>query len=142
MTMTTLWNHQVHGIKVGEVVPDLGLFYEQGSGKSRTLIEILRRRYAKSDRVMKTLILAPVIVCPNWKREFAMYSKIPQKDIVVLLDSEKKRIQEFIKAVGSDLSGNKIIVTNYEAMQMTDLYKLLLAWGIEILACDESQRLS
>lgn len=139
--MTTLWNHQVHGIKVGEVVPDLGLFYEQGSGKSRTLIEILRRRYAKSDRVMKTLILAPVIVCPNWKREFAMYSKIPQKDIVVLLDSEKKRIQEFIKAVGSDLSGNKIIVTNYEAMQMTDLYKLLLAWGIEILACDESQRL-
>lgn len=136
-----LWNHQVYAIRVAEVCDDLGLFFEQGTGKTRTTIEILRRRYAKRDRLMKTLILAPAIVCPNWKTEFGLYSKIRSKDIVVLTGSGKKRVQDFIKAVGSDLSEGKIIVTNYEAMQMDDLYLLLQGWKPEVLVCDESQRL-
>lgn len=138
---TPLWEHQVHAIREAEVTPDLGLLFEQGTGKTRTLIEILRRRYAKVNRIRKTLILAPVIVCPNWKREFAMYSKISQKDIVVLTGAGKRRALDLIKAVGDDLSGNKILITNYEAMQMEDLVALIYHWRPEILVCDESQRL-
>lgn len=138
--MRPLWQHQVHGIRVAEVVPDLGLFYEQGTGKTRTMIEILRRRYAKNKRLMRTVIFAPLIVCENWKNEFKLYSKINPNDIVVLLDSQKKRVKDFLYHVGPDLSGAKIIVTNYESCQMDDLYSLLTKWKPEVLICDESQR--
>lgn len=138
--MRPLWNHQVHGIRVAEVVPDLGLFYEQGTGKSRTTVEILRRRYAKAARLMRTVIFAPVIVCPNWQNEFAMYSKINPRDVVVLSGSQKNRIKQFLYHVGDTLEGSKIFVTNYESCQMDDLFNLILKWKPEILVCDESQR--
>lgn len=140
MTSRPLWNHQVHAIRVAEVVPDLGLFFEQGTGKTRTLIEILRRRFAAAGSLQKTLVFAPIIVCENWKSEFKLYSKINPLDVVVLTGPGKKRIAEFLRQVGDDLSGRKIFVTNYESTQMKDLYKLLSLWSPEILVCDESQR--
>lgn len=141
MDSRPLWNHQVNAIKAGLVLNDLGLFFEQGTGKTRTMIEILRRKYAEKGRLRKTLIFAPVIVCENWKKEFKMYSKINQGDILVLTKSGAKRRDEFIKAVGEDLSKAKIVVTNYEATQMEDLYKLIMLWSPEVMVCDESQRL-
>ena len=136
-----LWKHQADAVRLADTHKDVALLMDMGVGKSRTAIEILRRKYAKVGRLRKTLILAPKIVCPNWKNEFKMYSKVLQKDIVVLLGTGKKRVKEFLTAVGEDLQGNKIIVTNYESMQMEDLFALLRAWGVEILVCDESQRL-
>ena len=135
-----LWNHQVHGIRVAEVVPDLGLFFEQGTGKSRTTVEILRRRYAKAGRLMRTIIFAPIIVCENWKNEFKMYSKISPLDVVVLTGSGRQRAKSLLYHLGDTLDGNKIIVTNYETCQMDDVYNMLLKWKPEILVCDESQR--
>jgi len=136
-----LWNHQVHAVAVAMRMRDLGLFMEMGVGKSRTMIEILRRKYAEAGKLRKTLIFAPVIVCENWKKEFKMYSKVNQSDILVLTASGKKRVQEFVNGVGTTLSTSKIVVTNYEATQMEDLYKLIMMWQPEILVCDESQRL-
>lgn len=138
--MKPLWNHQVHAIRVAEVNPDLGLLMEMGTGKTRTMIEILRRRYAAVNRLRKTLILCPIIVCENWNAEFKLYSKINPSDILVLTKSGRKRVKDFISAVGEDLSKAKIVITNYEAMEMEDLYKLLMLWNPEILVCDESQR--
>ena len=139
--MRPLWAHQVQAIKAGLALRDLGLFFEMGTGKTRTMIEILRRKYAEKGQLRKTLILAPVIVCENWKQEFKMYSKVPQGEIVVLTKSGSKRVSEFITAAGEDLSKAKIIVTNYESMQMEDLYKLFMLWNPDIMVCDESQRL-
>jgi len=136
-----LWAHQIQGIKAGLVLRDLGLFFDVGTGKTRTLIEILRRRYAEKGKLRKTLILAPIIVCPNWKKEFAMYSKISPRDIVVLTGSGVQRTKQFLSAVGDTLGGAKIIITNYETTQMNELYKLIMLWTPEILVCDESQRI-
>lgn len=136
-----LWKHQLEAIKAGEVLTNLGLFFEMGTGKSRTIIEILRRRYAAAERIKKTIIFCPVIGCPNWKEEFAKFSKINPKDIVVLNKAGKKRVEMFMSAVGEDLSRGKIIITNYEATEMKDLYNLLKLWNPEIVVCDESQRL-
>jgi SNF2 family DNA or RNA helicase len=127
-------------IRRAEVVKDLFLGMEMGTGKTRTLIEILRRRYAREKRLMKTLIICPVIVCDNWKREFAMYSKINPNDIIVLTQAGKKRCQEFIAAVGDDMKRPKIVVTNFAGMLINDLYELIMAWGPEILTVDESQK--
>ncbi len=131
----------MEAVKLGQVLPNLGLFWEMGCGKSRAIIEILRRKYADTMAIRKTLILAPPIVCPNWKDEFAKYSKINPKDVVVLQKSGKQRVQKFLQEVGEDLTRAKIVVTNYEAMEMKDLYELLKLWGPELLVCDESQRL-
>jgi SNF2 family DNA or RNA helicase len=136
-----LWNHQVLAIRTAELLPDLGLFFEQGTGKTRTLIEILRRRFAKVGSVRKTLILCPIIVCENWRNEIKMFSKINPNDVLVLTGAGKNRVRDFKRGAGDDLKGRKIIVANYESMQMEELYKLIMLWSPEVLVCDESQRL-
>jgi SNF2 family DNA or RNA helicase len=140
--MTEMWKHQEYAVRLAEVEQDLALFFEQGTGKTRTLIEILRRKYAKAGGIEKTLIFSLPRVCPQWKyEEFPKYSKIPLTQIVILNGSEKKRCADFIKAVGEDLTGNKIILTNYEALQMKSLHKLLVAWKPVIMGYDESDNL-
>ena len=104
------------------------------------MIEILRRKFAESNRVRNTLIFCPIIVCENWKREFAMYSKIQPHDIVVLTGAGKRRMLDLKKHLGEDLSKHKIIITNYESVQMDAVYTTLLQWGVDLLVCDESQR--
>lgn len=138
--MRPLWNHQVEAIKRGLTHQDIFLAMEMGTGKSRTTIEILRRRYHENGRLMKTLIICPVIVCDNWKREFAMYSKINPNDIIVLTQAGKIRTREFIKATGDRLERAKIIVTNYQGLLMDDLYNLLKQWQPEIIVVDESHK--
>lgn len=137
-----LWNHQVYAIQRAQINPDLGLLFEQGTGKTRTLIEILRRQYAKAGSLRRTLILCPPIVCPNWKNEFKMFSKINPNDIVILAKSGKQRIATLAeKCYDKDLKAlPKIIITNYESVQMEDLFKLIMLWQPEIMVCDESQR--
>lgn len=133
-----LWQHQVQAIRAAEVEPNIGLFFEQGTGKSRTMIEILRRHYAKAERIKRTLILCPLIVCENWKREFAQYSKIDPNCIVILKGSAKIRKATIMQLMRQ--RPNSIVVTNYESMQMSDLVQVLHHWHPEILVCDESQR--
>jgi len=113
---------------------------DMGTGKTRTMIEIVRRKFAEKNSLRKTLIICPVIVCENWKREFKMYSKIAQKDIVVLTGSGASRIKKLTEEVGTTLAGKKIIITNFESMQMEELYKLIMLWNPEILIVDEAQR--
>jgi len=136
-----LWNHQLEAIRRAETERDLGLLFEMGTGKTRTVIEIVRRKFAAKGALRRTLILCPAIIRDNWKHEFKMYSKISQRDIVVLKDSCVKRVAMFTEAVGIHTSEPKIIITNYEALEMDDLFQLLIRWRPEILICDESQRL-
>ena len=131
----------MEAIQLSQRLPDMGLFMEQGTGKTRVAIEILRRLYASRGVMRKTLIIAPVIVCPNWKHEILMYSKIKERDIVVLQGAGTKRAKVFLKEVGETLAGSKIVITNYEALEMDLLYDLFKAWRPEIVICDESQRL-
>lgn len=141
MTELPLWEHQIRAIRAAEEVRDLGLLMEQGVGKTRTLVEVLRRKYAKVGKIRRTLILCPAIVRDNWKNEFKLYSKISQKEIVVLKGSARQREDLFIHNVGIDLATPKIVVTNFEAVEMEDLYNLFIKWRPEILVVDESQRM-
>lgn len=139
--MSDLWLHQIDAIKVAAHKRDLALFWEMGTGKSRATVEIIRRKFAYHERVMRTLILCPSIVCDNWRDEWLKFSKIKDKDILVLNKSQKHRCEVFTKNMGENLENGKIVVTNYEAMEMKDLFQLIKTWQPEILVCDESQRL-
>lgn len=136
-----LWNHQVQAIRMAEERDCLALFADMGTGKSRMVVEILRRRYAKHGRILRTLILCPIAVCKNWKQEFALYSKVNPADIVVLNQTGAGRIKEMIKWAGDDLGRHKIFVTNYHATNMKDLYALMQRYNFEVIVGDESQKL-
>lgn len=131
------WKHQVEGITRALSGRDFAFFFEQGTGKTATTINTLRNLYAREKRPMRTLILCPVVVCENWRREFKEHSKIGYL-AHVLKGPGKVRIEEF--KAKSATNPPHIFITNFEALQMKELVQLILHWRPEILVVDESQR--
>jgi len=138
MIETKLWAHQQKAVDLAKLKPNIALFLEIGTGKTATLINILRHDYAGHGVVRNTLIFAPLSVCPQWKKEFAKWSKIPEKCIHVLTGDGAKRVRalEAILRFGAPA----IIVTNYEAVRIKNFYELLLKWSPHIVVLDESHK--
>lgn len=136
-----LWNHQAKAVEMSNILGDMGLFFDIGTGKSRTAIEILRYRCAAHGRLLRTLVLAPRIMGTKWRKEIGDYSKINLDNVHVLLDSGKKRVEKFLDktqdGVGRLTKGG-IFITNYEALEMEPLYKALMDWNPEVIICDEA----
>jgi SNF2 family DNA or RNA helicase len=143
MTLPALWAHQAKAVDFGNSNRDVGLFFQIGTGKSRTAIDIVRWECARLQALQKILIFAPKIVCTNWKREFLKYSKIADRDIVVLTGSGTKRFEQLKAAILTEGMPDKakVIITNYEAVEMEKVYDLLLAWKPDIIIADEAHRL-
>lgn len=133
--MKPLWKHQQEAIDRAMELPHYALFHEMGVGKTRTLIEILRRRFASEGRLMSTLILAPPVVLENWKREWAEYSKVNPGKVVILYGSQVRRIEILEKN-----QDKCILITNYESLTMDTLFEALKKWKPEILVLDEAHR--
>lgn len=132
-----LWRHQeemLESLSHPERTHNVGLFWEPGTGKTRGMVEILRRVYNSERAILPTLILAPKVVVSNWRSEILRYSAIPEDRVVLLTGPGDRRVKDL-------LSQEKpcIFVTNYEALQNERLFKLLVGC-IQILVCDESQR--
>jgi SNF2 family DNA or RNA helicase len=139
-----LWEHQKAGVERAVYADGFGFFFEVGTGKSRTVINTIRHIYASNKRLMRTLILSPKITLTNWNRELVEYSKIHPLDIHVLKGSGKKRVDTFSKHAHTAegfLTRDHVFITNYEALQMSSLYDLLLKWQPEIIICDEAHRI-
>jgi SNF2 family DNA or RNA helicase len=132
------WDHQVRGVELALAQRDFAFLFEQGAGKTATTINVIRNRFAEGKRALKTIVLCPVVVCENWRREFEAHSNLGPY-VQVLSGSEKKRLKTF--ELFKDSKPAPIFITNYEALQMGDLLQAMLKWRPEILVCDESQRL-
>lgn len=141
--ITKPYEHQLEGLNKSEKLQDLALFWEQGCGKTKGMIDILRSKYYYYKGLQRTLIISPLVTLQNWKREFGIHSTIPEKHIVVLNKSGKKRMKDFVEAVSLDnvLCVPKIVIINYEALQSKELTKAILEWRPSILVCDESHLL-
>jgi SNF2 family DNA or RNA helicase len=131
-----LMPHQEDIIKKSMTDPDLYLAWEMGTGKSCAIVNILRHRFSKADRILRTLILSPLITLPNWKNEFGMYSMIQPKSIVTL-EIARKRVAA-IKALDGR---SAILVLNYDALSSQNVLDEILKWKPEILVCDEAHYL-
>ena len=132
-----LYQHQKDVLELSKTRNEIALFHGLGSGKSRSIIEILRNEYNTAHRFKKTLIMGPTSVIYNWKNEFKKFSKIPEERIYVcasgtLRDSRLKKAIE---------GGAQIITINYEALVSLKIKTILLDWKPEILVCDESHLL-
>lgn len=128
-----LWEHQKKALKLSEGKNNFGLLFDVGTGKSATLINILRKKFMEKKRVMKTLIVSPPITLTNWKREWELNSKIGDR-VTILSGSEKDRLKLMEKPT-------EIIVTNYESLLMKTLYERLLHHGFEVVVLDESHKI-
>lgn len=128
------WQHQLDAIAKAEPLPDFALFMEMGTGKTGTAINILRHKFERENRVLRTLILCPMIVVENWKAEFKKHSTVDPRQIILLQGSGKKRVLTFKSSLGP------IFVTNYEALLMPELFEALERWRPEVLILDESHK--
>lgn len=133
-----LWGQQAAAAPLITERNEHALFMDPGTGKTATIIHGLRGWYNKEGAVRSTLILAPLVVLQNWKKEFLMHSNISENLILVLNESGPKRLRSFEK-MRRERCGF-ICVLNYEALQTEALFKELVLWKPDALVCDESHR--
>lgn len=129
-----LMEHQKKAIWKSQFERDLFLAWEPGTGKTCATIQMIRARSAEKGRLCKTLILAPLIVLKNWKKEIEMFSKIDPKQVHVLQGPVAKRTA-FVK---SQIGYSSILITNYDALSNRDFAYMLRQWKPEILVADEA----
>lgn len=130
------WEHQLEAISRAEMIADYGLFWEPGTGKTAATVHMLRSKYNAARRLLRTVIFCPPIVVRNWKDELLRHSALTPDKIVMLTGSGKQRLALFEKWK----DGGRIFVTNYESLQMGELFEALEAWVPEALVFDESHK--
>jgi SNF2 family DNA or RNA helicase len=115
-----LWAHQRIAVERARDLNYYALFFEPGTGKTATSIHIARHKFTVHKSVLPTLILCPPVVIPNWKNEWAKFSKVDPKKVVPLVGTGKQRL-ELLKTSPID----SIFITNYETLLMKDVYAYL-----------------
>lgn len=128
-----LWDHQTRAILQAKDTNELALFMEMGTGKTRTILEILRHEYNKNKAVHKTLIVCPLIVTRNWVAEFKKYTKIPKDKILLPTGTIKEKAAKIALHDG-------IVVVNYDAFVDQKFVDTIIKWKPKTLVLDESHR--
>lgn len=131
------WKHQLAGIEACRTHPNFAFFWEMGTGKTSTVVNVCREKYYSEKRVLKTLILCPLIVVRNWQKEWAMHSTLPAGKVIAPVGTGKQKVAT-LESIATE---NVVCITNYESLENDRIQELLKAWAPEILVCDESQRL-
>ena len=126
-----LWPHQKTIIEKAKNLNYFAIFAEVGTGKTLTTIELLRYHYNKNKRVMKTLIVSPLIVTRNWVSEIEKFTNVPKEKYIRLEGSIAQRAKQLEKH-------NGIAVVNYDSFVNKDFTKTVIEWKPEIIVLDES----
>lgn len=132
------WKHQLDVLERVKDLNQFAILAEMGTGKTGTLINILRYKFNERKKILKTLIITPPITISNWKVEWEKHSDVDLSKIVLLKGSEKDRIKKFTAAF--EKQENFIAIMNYESTLMKDLFNILTLWKPEVLVLDESHK--
>lgn len=138
------WKHQLDIIERAMDLPEYAIFADMGTGKTATAINILRHKFIKHKRIMRTMIFCPPVVRRQWAGEFDAHSKV--SDMVRVLEGAgKKRLKMFRQQAWESMEGplydmpkTGIFITNYESLLMKGLFSEFKRWKPEILIFDES----
>jgi SNF2 family DNA or RNA helicase len=134
------WKHQLEAIEIARHLKDYALFFECGTGKTATAINILRCKFNRQLKVGRTLVVCPPIVIQNWRDEWLTHSNVDPRSVVTLSGTGKRRLKKFNDQCIKEYSGGRIVITNYESLLMPDLYSAITKWRPEYIIYDESQR--
>jgi SNF2 family DNA or RNA helicase len=127
------WDHQRTAWARACTMRDYALLFEMGCGKTATELNVLRWRYARAGKVLRTLIFAPVVALENWRREFGMHTNSQDQVAVVTGTAKQKK--------AAIHSGKPILITNYETLDSREMFDLLYSWHAQVIIVDESQRI-
>lgn len=133
------WAHQLKAIEAAKDVNNFALLFDVGTGKSLTQINILRHKYKQHNQILPTLILCPLIVMENWKRELLANSNILPLKILTLTGTGLQRAQALKEMMGKDR--NTIVIANYESLAIDKVFAALVAWAPQAIVCDESHQI-
>lgn len=136
MAVQPLWDHQKIAKERASKLNYFALFFEQGCGKTRTLIEILRDKIALEGRPLKTLIICPPIVIHNWLEELQAFGDFKSNELLALIGSGEERLK-LLEAAPS----HAIVVCNYQTLLMPPVLKALKKRGMDVLVLDESHKI-
>jgi len=128
------WQHKA--LAMSNEQTNMALLADMGTGKTGAMINILRLRYGEKGRIMRTLILSPLVTLFNWKDEFEKHSYIHPQNVHVLYGGTAKKEKAFHRA--NDFDPNQILLMNYEGMISPKMLKLIDDWKPEIIVLDES----
>jgi len=131
-----LFSHQEEALQIASQTPYLGLFWEMGTGKTRTIVEIISNKFRENKAPLKTLILCPQVCVENWADEFEMWSAFSRKNIVLPLSKSAGRLKTFV----NEMHDKHIVITNYEALRTKAFFEQMCIWNPDIVIGDESQR--
>lgn len=106
-----LFEHQSRCIDLAYDRPYYGLLLDMGLGKTRIVIELIKR-YKTRDPGFRTLVVAPNTILDNWSEEVAKWSTLR---CVILRGSKKKRLELLHSSRLAD-----IYVINYEALKLLE----------------------
>ena len=130
----SLWKHQARGVEFAlDRFDSHGgclLAWEMGTGKTRTALEIAKRRGAE-----RMLVVAPKAVLPVWETEAGKYFSDAPQVLVLNQGTTKTKAKELA------LFGSGIVAVNYESVWREPLATALKEWKVDLLVLDEVHRI-
>ena len=142
------WDHQkkVEAHILNGRVNIYALFHDMGTGKTKTASEIYRIKSANNNRWVKLLIICPLVVLENWKRELLTHTHIEENQIQILDGCTKpdgKKLKNPTKKIRLQQLQNpdaNVFILNTDNVSNIDVWNEILGLDIEMLVVDESHR--
>jgi SNF2 family DNA or RNA helicase len=130
------WAHQRQAVELAEPLNHFAFLMEQGTGKTRAMIDTLSLKYIKHRRILRTLIVGPGIVVNNWINEFKLYSDVPHDRLIPVVGTQVQRLQAL-----NHPARDAVYITSYTSLLMTSLLTRFCEMGFQIVVLDESQKI-
>lgn len=123
-----LWAHQKEAVETKE--DTFCLFFDTGTGKTRTVLEKKRKR--NPDRIIVT---APLNVCRNWLLEIEKY--LGPQSVFLVSGQVLKKKKEIVDSFGSH-QGPCILVVNTDSWRVDGISALLMRIPCKYFVIDEA----
>lgn len=122
--------HQIEGLEFLKDKPHAGLFFEQGLGKTLTILKHLEYLKNKGDKPFPCLIVCPLSVVSVWEREIQKFGF--DFSTTKLIGTRMQRINKL-------LENSDIYIINYEGFRLIKQYFFEKEFSTIIF--DESHRI-
>jgi len=143
------FEHQKRGYLIAKSLPNCGLFFDPGLGKTLVAMAVIARRACDAE-VNRVLIVAPLSVLAVWEEQFEEHAFFSCDYDLYLLDHNKvedrnKVLRQLTKSRSPNnlfptASGDtklEVVVTNYDSLvKMEDDIR---KWKPDMIVADESQ---
>lgn len=107
-----------------------------GAGKTSTVINICRAKFAQHNSILRTLVLTPLSVVTQFSKEWEKFGgEIYESEALAVVGNTKA--QKLKKIAKSEAS---IMVMNHDSLNVKDLLQAMWDFNPQVIIVDESHR--